>query len=126
MPWPVTFYRLRGGREPADLFINSLPGADQANYIDRLAEFGPALPFPSSSQVQGELRELRPDMGNTHYRILYRRTGNIFVLLHAFVKRGAKIGKGDIDTAQSRWADLEARMNEDPRTGPRPIGRDAR
>ena len=26
-----------------------------------------------SSQVDGELRELRPDMGNTHYRLLYRR-----------------------------------------------------
>jgi phage-related protein len=64
-------------------------------------------------------------MGNTHYRLLYRRTGNVFVLLHAFVKPGNRIARGEIDLAQRRWADLVERLNEDPRTGPRPIGSDA-
>ena len=56
-------------------FIDSLPERDQAAiaaYIDRLAEFGPLLSFPSTSQVDGELQELRPDMGNTHYRLLIK------------------------------------------------------
>lgn len=128
MSWPVTYYRLRDGREPVTEFIDSLPVGDRAAidaYIDRLAEFGPVLGFPSTSQVDGELRELRPDVGNTHYRLLYRRTGNVFVLLHAFVKPGRRIAQGEIDLAQRRWADLVARLNEDPRTGPRPIGSDA-
>ncbi len=128
MSWPVTYYRLRDRREPVTEFIDSLPASDQAAidaYIDRLAEFGPVLGFPSTTQVDGELRELRPDVGNTHYRLLYRRTGNVFVLVHAFVKRGRRIAQGEIDLAQRRWADLVARLNEDPRTGPRPIGRDA-
>ncbi len=51
--------------------------------------------------------------------------GNVFVLLHAFVKPGSRIARGEIDLAQRRWADLVARLNEDPRTGHRPIGSDA-
>lgn len=128
MSWPVTYYRLHDRREPVIEFIDSLPVRDQAAidaYIDRLAEFGPLLGFPSTSQVDGELRELRPDMGNTHYRLLYRRTGNVFVILHAFVKPGSRIAQGEIDLAQRRWADLVARLSEDPRTGPRPIGSEA-
>jgi len=39
--------------------------------------FGPALPFPSSSQVEGVLRELRPDTGRTHYRLLCRRSDDM-------------------------------------------------
>ena len=128
MSWPVTCYRLRDSRERVTEFIDSLPVSDQAAiaaYIDRLAEFGPILGFPSTSQVDGELREPRPDMGKTHYRLLYRRTGNVFVLLQAFVKPGNRIAQGEINLAQRRWADLVARLNEDPRTGPRPIGSDA-
>lgn len=128
MPWPVTYYRTRDGREPAREYIYSLEPKTIAaiqNYIGRLAEFGPLLPFPSSSQVEGELRELRPDMGNLHYRILYRRSQNVFVLLHAFLKLTARIPQSEINTANARWDDLVTRMNEDPRRRPRPIGTDA-
>ncbi len=128
MAWPVTYYRDRDGREPAMEYIGSTDGSTRAaiqNYIGRLETFGPHLPLPSSSQVEGELRELRPDMGNLHYRILYRRTGNIFVLLHAFLKPGKRLAQAEITTAQDRWEDLVERMSEDPRQPPRPIGRDA-
>jgi phage-related protein len=128
MAWPVTYYRDSEGREPARDYVRSLPGPTQAavvNYLGRLATFGPALPFPSSSQVEGELRELRPDMGNLHYRLLYRRTGNVFVILHAFLKPGSRIALGEIAVAQERWDDLVTRMNADPRQPPRAIGHDA-
>ncbi len=94
MPWPVVYYRKPDGTEPADEFIRTQPPAAQAaidNYIERLALFGPTLGYPSTSQVDGELRELRPDLGSTHYRLLYRRTDNIFVILHAFLKPGGKL-----------------------------------
>ena len=128
MPWPVTYYRTRDGQEPAREFIDSLDAHTRAatqNYIERLAIFGPHLPFPSSSKVEGELRELRPDMGNLHYRLLYRRTDNIFVILHAFLKPGSRIALAEIAAAQSRWTDLGERMNEVPRRPPRAIGHDA-
>lgn len=128
MPWPVTYYRDSGGTEPAKDYIRSLPGPTQAaivNYVGRLATFGPFLPFPSSGQVDGELRELRPDMGNLHYRLLYRRSGNIFVVLHAFRKPGSRIAQAEITIAQRRWDDLAVRMNAAPRRPPRAIGHDA-
>lgn len=92
MAWPVVYYRQSDGTEPADDVIRTQPPAAQAaidNYIERLALFGPRLGFPSTSQVDGELRELRPDLGNIHYRLLYRRTDNVFVILHGFIKPGA-------------------------------------
>jgi phage-related protein len=95
------------------------------NYIGRLSIFGPALPFPSSSQVYGELRELRPDMGRTHYRLLYRRSDDMFIILHAFIKLGGPIAQREIDVANQRWEDFKARMNADPREPPSAIGHTA-
>lgn len=59
------------------------------NYIDRMNDLdddAPPLPFPHTSQIEDELRELRPQIGGVRYRILYQRSGNLFVLLHALVK----------------------------------------
>jgi phage-related protein len=95
------------------------------SYIGRLAEFGPALPFPSSSHVRDEIWELRPDGGKTHYRVLYFRTNNVFVLLHAFIKPGAAIAEREIRIAEDRMVDVQERMNANPRWRPRPIGSDA-
>lgn len=128
MPWPVVYYRKFDGTEPADVVIRMQPPAAQAaidNYIQRLAVFGPTLGYPSTSQVDGELRELRPDLGKTHYRLLYRRTNNIFVILHAFIKPGGKIAQTEIEIAHRRWEDLQARMGANPRHQPRALGREA-
>ena len=118
------YYRQSDGIEPADEFIRAQPPAAQAavdNYVERLALFGPHLGYPSTSQVDGELRELRPDVGNVHYRLLYRRTGNVF----AFIKPRARIAQAEIDIANGRWEDLRARMNRLPRRPPRALGHDA-
>ena len=68
-----------------------------------LAERGPSLPFPYSTQVEGPLRELRAHYGRDLYRILYygdvRRT---FVLLHILAKRTASLPPHDIRIALSR------------------------
>jgi phage-related protein len=98
----VKDYRAADGSQPADDFIDAQPAQAQAmidSYVERLALFGPALPFPSSSQVEGELRELRPDMGRTHYRLFYRRSDNMFIVLHAFIKRGGPIDQTEIEVA---------------------------
>jgi len=126
--WAVRYHRAPDGCLPADEFIDAQPPQAQAmidNYLGRLALFGPSLPFPSSSQVKGELRELRPDMGRTHYRLLYRRSNDLFIILHAFIKRGRSIDQAEIDVANRRWQDFKNRMDADPRRAPSAIGRAA-
>ena len=60
----AVFYRSVDGKEPVDDFIERLSIKRQVaidNQIDRLNELtnsDPPVPFPHSSQVDGELREL--------------------------------------------------------------------
>jgi phage-related protein len=127
----AVFYRDAAGREPVDDFIETLPTATQVavdNKIDLLnglAPNAPPLPFPHSSQLRGELRELRCHYGRTLYRILYRRSRNLFVLLHAIEKRSGKIPEQDIAMAEERFGDLRRRMGAAPRRPPRALGHDA-
>jgi phage-related protein len=126
--WPVVYYRDINGREPVnDAIFRLIPRGQLAvdNDIERLGEFGPTLPYPWSSQVDGELRELRADTGRSHYRILYRRSHNIFVLLHFLDKRVGRLPQADIEVANKRWADYQARMNVPVRRPPRAAGHDA-
>jgi phage-related protein len=71
------------------------------------------------------LRELRVRFANTRYRLLYQRSGNLFVLLHALEKASASLPKADIAIAARRMQDFKDRMNADPRTPPRAAGQDA-
>ena len=126
--WPVVYYRAADGTEPVDAFIDALAPKMQVmldNQIERIALFGPQLPFPHSSQVEGELRELRCHYGNTLFRILYRRSDNLFVLLHILEKRTGTIPEADKQIARERWADFKRRMDESPRRPPRAAGHDA-
>lgn len=127
----AVFYRDPAGREPVRELI-VLMDADARSAIGRqidrlnlLSDSLPHLPFPHSSQVDGELRELRCHYGKDLYRILYRRSERLIVLLHIFAKRSAKIDQRDIRIAQDRWTDFRARMDAPQRTPPRPAGHDA-
>jgi len=127
-PWPVVDYRASDGSEPVDIAIDSLLPKIQVvidNQIEILVAFGPQVPFPHSSQVRGELRELRCHYGRQLFRILYCRSDNLFVLLHLIAKRSAMVPEADISIALERWTDFTARMNVEPRRPPRPVGRDA-
>lgn len=127
----AVYYRARSGVQPVDAFLESLPLRQQVildNQIDRLNMLRPTdppLPFPHSSQVRGALRELRCHYGNELYRVLYRRSEALFVLLHAFRKDTGKIPGEDISTAERRWEDFKARMDAPARVPPRAAGRDA-
>lgn len=127
----AVYYRDRRGRQPVDEFIETLPPKVQATLdlaIDRLNDLDPREPppaFPATSQVEGELRELRCHHGAELYRVLYRRSGNLFVLLHMIRKRSGKLPRGEIDLAQRRWDDFKTRMEARPRRPPRAAGRDA-
>src|SRR5438093_13109792 len=106
------FYRASDGSEPVDAFIEALRDLDRQAAIDfqidrlnMLTPANPHLPFPHSSQVEGELRELRCHYGRELYRILYRRSANLVVLLHMFRKDTGKLPQREIETAWKRWAD---------------------
>jgi len=101
----AVFYRDSNGFEPVNDFIDALdPKAQDAldwhiSLLNALDEGDPPLAFPHSSQVDGELRELRCHHGRQLFRILYRRSEKLFVLLHAFEKRTAKVPVGEIRIA---------------------------
>jgi phage-related protein len=127
----AVYYRAADGSEPVREFVASLEAAAQAaieNQIDRLnllSDELPHLPFPHSSQVLGELRELRCHFGRDHYRVLYRRSGRLLVLLHVFAKRSQRVAPSEIATAQERFENFRARMDARPRRPPRAAGHDA-
>lgn len=128
----AVFYRASDGSEPVDAFIEHLGDPDRQAaidfQIDRLNVLTPAnpyLPFPHSSQVEGELRELRCHYGRELYRILYRRSANLIILLHMFRKDTARLPEREIEIARKRWADFKQRMDAEKRVPPRAAGRDA-
>lgn len=127
----AVYYREAGGAEPVRDVLDDLDDevaavlAQQIDRLNLLSDGVPHLPFPHSSQVDGELRELRCHYGRQLFRILYRRSDRLLVLLHILSKRTAKIPAQDITVAQRRWDDFKARMDADPRTPPRAAGHDA-
>jgi phage-related protein len=148
MPTQAIYYRAADGSEPVAEFLDQEfplePGKAKATeaeiaaaakkrvtidlQIDRLNGLpndAPPLPFPHTSQVDGPLRELRCHFGNRLYRILYRRSGNLFILLHALRKNSRKLPQADIEIAKERWLDFKKRMDGEPRTPPRAAGGDA-
>ncbi len=82
--------------------------------IALLAEQGPNLPFPYSSQVRGKIRELRTRYGKERYRVLsFGAPGRIFVLLHALEKSTEKIRERDIKIAEDRMKKYRERLEDD-------------
>ncbi len=127
----AVYYRDRHGSQPVEEFIDGLPPRHQAAVdlaIDRLNGLlpnEPPLAFPTTSQVDGELRELRCHYGPVLYCVLYRRSKNLFVLLHMLRKNTGRLPAPDIEIAQTRWEDFKARMDAQPRRPPRAAGGDA-
>ena len=127
----AVFYRDPEGNEPVLDVLNSLPDRKRAaieNQLDRLnmqEPDGPPLPQPWTSQIEGELREFRAHYGQEHYRVLYRRSDNLLILLHMIRKTTGSVPKRDIVRAKERWTDFKRRMDAAKRTRPRAAGHDA-
>jgi phage-related protein len=97
----------------------------QIDRLNGLANDEAPLPFPHTSQIDEPLRELRCHYGRAHYRILYRRSGNLFVLLHMIRKTSRAVPRAEIEVAKQRWGDFKERMEAQPRKPPRAAGGDA-
>ena len=128
----AVYYRDAHGAEPVDAFIQALPPKRAAKIDDFIEEYlngkppgAPPAAFPVSSQIEGELRELRVRFANTRYRILYQRSENLVVLLHALEKDTGAVPRADIELAKQRMADFKHRMGAIGRRPPRAAGKDA-
>lgn len=126
------YYRDKRGIEPVDQFVEALAAKRVAKIDDYVEEYlngqapdAPPPEFPVTSQVDGELRELRVRFTNTRYRILYQRSENLIVLLHAFEKNTGAIPASEKTLAKRRMADFKRRMDAEPRRPPRAAGKDA-
>jgi len=94
-------------------------------YLNGQPPAAPPPAFPITSQIEGELRELRVRFANTRYRILYQRSENLVVLLHALEKDTEAVPQADIDLAKQRMTDFRHRMDALRRRPPRGAGKDA-
>lgn len=127
----AVYYRDLSGGEPVKGYLRGLGPRRwaviraQVERLNDLTSNVPHLPFPYSSQIAGELRELRLHAGREHYRVLYRRSQNLIVLLHAFRKTTPQVPGAEIEVAVARWDDFKARMDARPRNPPRAAGHDA-
>lgn len=104
--WQVEFFKDEKGTEPVKNWLDGLSDEVRGKVlarIDLLAEHGPALDFPFTSQIEGRLREMRLRFGKTRYRILYffddSRSG---ILLHGFSKDTATVEEADKKIGRAR------------------------
>jgi len=104
----VEFFEEENGGRPVQDWLDSLPEAVRGKVlarIDLLAEHGPTLDHPYTSQIEGKLREVRLRVGKTRYRVLYFfDEARVGVLLHGFTKNAAVIEASDKKTALARMA----------------------
>lgn len=128
----AVFYRDERGAEPVNEFIEALAPKHAAKIDDYIDEHlngrrpdEPPPEYPVSSQLEGELRELRVRFANTRYRILYQRSDNLVVLLHAIEKDTGAIPTADVELAKRRMKDFTRRMDAARRRPPRAAGQDA-
>jgi phage-related protein len=127
----AVYFRTRTGAEPVREYIDALSTKrqvaleNQINRINMLTPEQPHLPHPWSSQIEGEMRELRCHFGKDHYRILYQRSHQLVVLLHVFSKRTRTVPEKEKEIAKTRWKDFTSRMEASPRKPPRAAGHDA-
>ncbi len=129
------YYRDSDGNEPVNDWIEGLIATKPvaaAKIDDHVEEYlngrhrgDPPPEFPITSQIEGGLRELRIRFANTRYRLLYRRSDNLVILLHALEKNTRVIPPDDVRIARERFVDFKARMDAEPRARPRAAGHDA-
>jgi phage-related protein len=131
----AVYYRDPKGQEPVNAFLNDLARTKPeeaakidhyvARHLNGKVPSAPPPNFPISSQVHGEMRELRVRFANTRYRLLYQRSEKLVVLLHLVEKNTKRLPGREIEVAQNRMKDFRARMGREPPDAPRAAGRDA-
>jgi phage-related protein len=106
--WQIEFFEEQDGSRPVQAWLDALPEAVRGRVlarIDLLAQHGPALDHPYTSQIEGKLREVRLRLGKTRYRVVYFfDEARVGVLLHGFTKNAAAVEEADKKIGRARMA----------------------
>ena len=114
MDWQVIFYIDDEGNEPVKDFILAQPDRAIAEILHvfkllRLFNIELGMPYVRKIDKSG-VRELRIRHGSDIYRILFfAHTERKFILLHAILKKEAKIAGSDKDLAIFRMNNYKSR-----------------
>ena len=114
MDWQVVFYIDEAGNEPVkDFILRQDDGtiAEILHVFRLLRQFNITLGMPYVKKIdKSGIRELRIKHGSDIYRIFFfAHTGRKFILLHAILKKEAKIPESDKNLAIRRMNDYESR-----------------
>ncbi len=114
MDWQVVFYMDADGDEPVKDFILAQSDgaiAEILHVFKLLREFNIKLGMPFVRKIgKSGLRELRIKHNTDLYRIFYfAYIERKLVLLHAFLKKGAKTPESDIELATKGMNDYKSR-----------------
>ncbi|MGD1101399.1 MAG: type II toxin-antitoxin system RelE/ParE family toxin [Terriglobia bacterium] len=106
--WQIEFFEEQDGGRPVQAWLDGLPEAVRGKVlarIDLLAQHGPTLDHPYTSQIEGKLREVRVRLGKTRYRVLYFfDAARVGILLHGFTKNTAAVEETDKKIGRDRMA----------------------
>ena len=119
MAYTIEFYCSESQRYPVEEFLNRLPVKHRAKAIrelELLETYGWLLLAPHTRKIQGNryagLYELRIKFASNISRIIYfGSVGNIFVLLHGFVKKSNKTPRRELETALRRMKNYKERKS---------------
>jgi phage-related protein len=116
--WQVEFFEDERAGQPVKAWVDGLPEEVRGRVlarIDLLAQHGPTLDYPYTSQIEGRLREVRLRFGKTRYRVLYFFDDKrVAVLLHAFTKDTEAVEEANKSVARRRMASHIARARRKP------------
>lgn len=113
MNWQLVFFIDELGHEPVkDFILKQSDGAiaEILHVFKLLRQFGLILGMPYVRKVhKSGIRELRIKHGSDMYRILFcTNERHEFILLHAFLKKEAKLSKTDMDLAIRRMNSIKS------------------
>ena len=116
MKWEIEFYEDSHGDIPVQDFISQQSDKVKAKilkFIDLLEDFNLSLGRPYVEKLaDSDVWELKIRHGSDYYRILYfAASGRRFILLHAFLKKTDVTPKHEIEIAEARIFDYEARYS---------------
>ena len=119
--WLIEFAEEEDGSRPVEIWLDDLREEVRGKVLARielLAQHGPSLDFPYTSQIEGKLREVRLRFGKTRYRVLYYfNEARVGVLLHGFTKDTEAVEEADKRIARFRMAEHSARKRKAVRAG---------
>jgi phage-related protein len=118
--YKVVYYENQQGVSEVEKYINSLNGKTDkdsrikankiAEFIRRLQAYGTRIGKPTIDKIEGtDLWELRPLKDRIFFAYW---KGNMFVLLHHFVKKSNKTPKNEIEQAERNLKDWKERFGD--------------